>query len=225
MQKPLRNSTHRSPARLFARAIENAKPAAFPGFVEPCFPALRKVPPTGEEWVHEIKFDGYRAQAHFDKQPRILTRRGHDWTERFQVIADALSRLPANNIVLDGEVVATDDEGKLSFSLLQNSRGDRRGERRIYYAFDILYLDGFDLRAAPLIERKRVLQGLLKGAKSKRILFSDHTEADGVSVLEQACAMGLEEIVSKRRDAPYRSGKRPEWIKAKCAVAARQLGI
>jgi bifunctional non-homologous end joining protein LigD len=107
-----RRSTHRSQARFIARTLEGATPAPFPGIIEPCSPTLRKVPPTGDAWLHEIKHDGYRIQAHFDGEPCIYTRRGNEWAARMPSIAAALKALPANNIVLDGELVAVDAKGK-----------------------------------------------------------------------------------------------------------------
>ena len=109
-----RRSTHRSPARFIARTLDGAVPASFPGFIEPCTPTLRKVPPSGDGWLHEIKHDGYRVQAHFDGQPRIHTRRGNECAARMPTIAAALRGLPANNLILDGELVALDKTGKPS---------------------------------------------------------------------------------------------------------------
>ncbi len=214
-----RASTHRSQARFLARVAEGARPAPFPGFVAPCQPVLRKVPPPGEGWFHEIKHDGYRAQAQFDKRARILMRRGADWAERMPGIAAALAGLPANNVVLDGEVVAVGETGLPVFGdLAAGLRKRRPSGRVVYYAFDLLYLDGFDLRGVALAERKRVLRAFLKDSRQRRILYCDHLTGDGAEILEKACALGLEGIVSKRADAPYRSGKRPEWIKTKCAA-------
>jgi bifunctional non-homologous end joining protein LigD len=211
-----RRSTHRSPARFIARTLDGALQAPFPGFVEPCNPTLRTVPPSGEGWRHEIKHDGYR-QAHFDREPRIYTRRGNDWAARMPTIVGALKALPANNLILDGELVALDKTGKRSFYELPSALKVRVKARLIYYAFDLLYLDGFDLRRAPLIGRKRVLAELLSGVGLRLIRFCEHIDGDGATVLEHACRLGLEGIVSKRVDAPYRSGTRPEWVKTKCA--------
>jgi bifunctional non-homologous end joining protein LigD len=217
-----RRSTHRSPARFLGRVIEGAKPASFPGFVEPCNPTLRKTPPSGDEWLHEIKHDGYRAQVQFSDGVRIFTRRGHDWADRMPAIAAAVGALPVNNVILDGELVAVDAKGQAVFYELPaglTSRPTRVKARLIYYAFDLLYLDGFDLRGAALIDRKRVLEALLDNARGLQLIkYVEHIEGDGAMVLEHACKLELEGIVSKRVDAPYRSGKRPEWIKTKCAA-------
>jgi ATP-dependent DNA ligase len=131
-------------------------------------------------------------------------------------IAAALKALPANNLVLDGELVALDRTGKPSFYELPSEFKVRVKARLVYYAFDLLYLDGFDLRRAPLIGRKRILAGLLSGVGLNLIRYTEHLDGDGATVLEHACKLGLEGIVSKRADAPYRSGKRPEWVKTKC---------
>ena len=220
-----RAAAHRSSVPFDASVMPGANPAPFPGFIEPCHPALREEPPSGARWVHEIKLDGYRTQAHLQKRrPAIYTRAGHDWTLRFQTIADALAALQANDLILDGEAVVKDSRGVPDFGLLHADLAAGRKDRLLYYAFDLLYLDyafdllyleGFDLRAAPLAERKRVLAQLLAGA-SERILYAEHLEGDGAEIYQRACAMGLEGIVSKQQDAPYRSRRTGSWIKVKC---------
>ena len=211
-----RAAAHRAPARLDASVVPGAKPAPFPGFVEPCHPTLREEAPSGAAWIHEIKFDGYRAQAHLEQgKPAIYTRRGHDWTLRFQPIADALVALPASKLILDGEALVVDSRGVPDFGLLHADLAAGRQDRLLYYAFDLLYLDGFDLRGSRLAERKRMLAELLAGA-SERILYPEHLAGNGAEIHERACAMGLEGIVSKQQDAPYRSGRVESWIKVKC---------
>ncbi len=221
MQKP-RKSTHRSPARFLGRVIEGAKPAPFVGFVEPCSPTQRNAPPSGEGWLHEIKHEGYRAQAQFsDGVPCIQTQRGYDWAARMPTIAASLQALPVNNVILDGELVAVDAKGQaVSYELpsAQPGKPIRVKAQLIYYAFDLLYLDGFDLRGAAVADRKRVLQSLLDSASGVQLIkYVDHIAGDGGVVLEHACKLGLEGIVSKRAAAPYRSGRRPEWIQTRCA--------
>jgi bifunctional non-homologous end joining protein LigD len=196
--------------------VPGATPAPFPGFIEPCHPTLREEAPSGVRWVHEIKFDSYRTQAHLRSgRPAMYTRRGHDWTRRFQPIADALAKLLAADLILDGEAVVADSRGIPDFGLLHADLAASRRDRLLYYAFDLLYLDGFDLRGAPLAERKRLLAELLADA-SERILYAEHLDGDGPEIQERACAMGLEGIVSKQQDAPYRSGRVESWIKVKC---------
>jgi len=156
---PQRNS----PARFVARTLRGAKPAPFPGFVEPCLATLRDEPPAGLRWVHELKLDGYRAQASFNAdRATIYSRRGNDWTARFRPIAEALQHLPANGFIIDGEVVVPDEQGRPNFHWLQDDLAEGRTDRMLYYAFDLLWLDGFDIRAAPLVDRKRVLAEILE---------------------------------------------------------------
>jgi bifunctional non-homologous end joining protein LigD len=197
--------------------LPGATPAPHPGFIAPCEPKLRRTPPSGDRWVSEIKHDGYRVQAQLEAgRPRLFTRRGYDWTPRFAALASALTDLPANNIVLDGEVIVQGETGVADFDALQADLASGRSERMVYFAFDLLYLDGFDLRKAPLIERKRILAALLEEAKSDCFHLAQHLEVAPALVFEQACAMGLEGIVCKLRDAPYRSGDRASWLKIKC---------
>jgi hypothetical protein len=137
-------------------------------------------------WIHEIKFDGYRTQAHLrNGKPAIYTRRVYDWTWRFQTIADALATLPANDLILDGEAVVADSRGVPDFALLHADLAAGRQDRLVYCAFDLFYLDGFDLRGAPLLERKRLLVDLLADA-SERILYAEHLEGDGPEIHERA---------------------------------------
>ncbi|MTD93107.1 hypothetical protein GIW81_02025 [Hyphomicrobium sp. xq] len=216
-----RRSTHRSSARFLGRVIEGAKPAAFPGFVEPCAPTQWKIPPSGDDWLHEIKHDGYRAQAQFcEGSARVYTRRGNDWAARMPTVAASLIALPVNNVILDGELVAVDAKGQAVFYELPSSltaKPTRIKGRLVYYAFDLLYLDGFDLRGAALIDRKRVLEALLDNTSGVQLIrYVDHIGGDGELVLEHACKLGLEGVVSKRADAAYRSGRSTDWIKTKC---------
>jgi bifunctional non-homologous end joining protein LigD len=213
---PPRKSTHRSPARFIARTLRGAKPAPFPGFIVPCLATLKDEPPAGPRWVHELKLDGYRAQASFhDGRATIYSRRGNDWTARFGSIGAALQHLPANGFVIDGEVVVPDDEGRPNFGWLQDDLAEGRTDRMLYYAFDLLWLDGFDIRTAPLVDRKRILAELLEKAPHP-IVYSEHFEIEGPALYDQACRLGVEGTISKVRDAPYRSGRGETWIKVKC---------
>jgi bifunctional non-homologous end joining protein LigD len=207
-----RRSTHRSLARFIARTVEGAEPADFPGFIDPCRPILRKAPPAGAGWLHEIKHDGYRAQGQFNERSYVYTRRGHDWAARMPTIAGALGALPANKVILDGELVALDAKGRPAFYELPAELKARVKAKLVYYAFDLLYLDGFDLRATPLIERKRVLAELLNTPSLGVIRYCEHIEGDGKVVLEHACKLDLEGIVSKRAASPYRSGATTSWV-------------
>lgn len=166
------------------------------GFVAPCLPTLRDKPPLGDQWVHEIKFDGYRVQAHsLQGTPTLFTRSGYDWTDRFARIAAAVRQLPVNEIILDGEVIVQDRSGTSDFGALEADLESGRQDRFVYYAFDLLHLDGFDIRESPLEERKRVLRSLLGEAQSSSIACSEHLEIDGADMFARTTAMGLEGIV------------------------------
>jgi bifunctional non-homologous end joining protein LigD len=205
------------PASRVPTALPAATPSPFPAFIEPALATLRDKVPAAAGFVHELKLDGYRMQAHVcDGRVTLYTRSGLDWTARFPTIATDLARLQVAQIILDGEVVSADDEGRPNFSALQDDIKRKCYDRMVFYAFDLLYLDGFDTRAAPLVERKRVLQSLLAkaAATAPRILYSEHFQ-DGADLYARASAMGLEGIVSKRADAPYRSGRGEQWLKVK----------
>jgi bifunctional non-homologous end joining protein LigD len=175
--------------------------------------------PDDPAWMHEIKLDGYRIQARLDHgEVKLLTRKALDWTARFPPIAQAVADLPAEQALIDGEIVSETESGVSSFSQLQQDLSDGRTDRMVYFAFDLLHLDGRDLTGAPLIERKEMLEQLLSGLSADvPIRFSGHFEEPGSVLLEHACRMGLEGIISKRRDAPYRSGRGGDWLKIKCA--------
>ncbi len=195
--------------------------APLPDFVPPSLATLRAQAPEGPGWVHEVKFDGYRIQARLDHgKVRLLTRKALDWTAKFPNVAQAVAELPATTALLDGEIVVEDENGISSFSGLQAALKSGERKRFVYYAFDLLYLDGLDLTGEPLIERKRLLADLLSRAKALGpVRLSEHFETQGSQVHRRACEMGLEGIVSKRKDAPYRSGRSETFIKSKCANA------
>jgi len=175
--------------------------------------------PAGDEWLHEIKFDGYRMFCRIEAgNVEFISRNGQDWTARLADLAEAAALLRVKNALLDGEVVVLDEQGVSDFQLLQQAISKREGAKLLYYVFDLLFLDGFDLRAATLEYRKKVLKQLLaRSARSaKRIRFSDHLRGTGQAVYREACRARLEGVVSKRRDRPYRSGRSEEWLKAKC---------
>jgi bifunctional non-homologous end joining protein LigD len=198
-------------------ALTGAKPAPYPGFIAPCDPTLRERAPEGSDWLHEIKIDGYRAQLHIHEgRVRVFSRSGYDWTEQFSQIARAAEALSARELIIDGEATVVGKTGLPDFQALRRELAKKHTDRLIYMAFDLLYLEGHDLRALPLIERKRALQAVLAKAPSK-ISYADFVELrDGETVFRHACELGMEGIVSKRRDAPYRSGRQETWIKLKC---------
>jgi bifunctional non-homologous end joining protein LigD len=197
--------------------------APLPDFVPPSLATLRATAPSGDGWVHEIKFDGYRIQARLDDgqdhgKVRLLTRKGLDWTSKFPNIAAAVAKLPARSALIDGEIVIEDETGISSFSGLQAALKAGERDRFVYYVFDLLHLDGRDLTNLPLIERKAELARLI-GKGRGPIKYSEHFEDDGPAVLGHACDLSLEGIVSKHKDAPYRSGRSETFIKTKCANA------
>jgi bifunctional non-homologous end joining protein LigD len=214
----------RAPARRRPRStvadILGAVRTPCPGFIAPCLATSGDRVPSRGTWLHEIKHDGYRAQGHLNgTRPLIYTRNGYDWTQRLARIAEALKQLPARQVILDGEIVVTDARGIADFHLLQDDLARNQTDRLAYFVFDLLYLEGFDLRAAPLIERKKLLAQLLghTAAESSPIQLNPYIEADAAAVFEQACAMHLEGIVSKDTQSVYRSGRQESWIKIKCA--------
>jgi bifunctional non-homologous end joining protein LigD len=200
-------------------AIEDGAKAPLPGFVEPMLATLTKSPPTGERWLHEIKFDGYRLQAHVeDGKVTLWTRGGLDWTHKFgDAVPAALRDLPVRTALIDGEMVVENESGVAQFSLLQADLSDGRLDRFAYYAFDCLYLDGYDLRETALIRRKELL-GQLIGTDRGAVRYSSHFAEDGKLVLQRACALGLEGIVSKASQSVYVSGRGKSWVKAKCSA-------
>jgi bifunctional non-homologous end joining protein LigD len=181
-----------------------------------CDPTLRDEAPEGSAWVHEIKTDGYRAQLHLRAgTATVYSRRGHDWTVPFAAIAAAARELPAREAILDGEAAVLGRTGLPDFQALRRELGRPDSTRLIYHAFDLLYLDGTDLRPAALTDRKRLLRDLLQGAPPA-LLYVDHLAAEGAQVLAHACRMGLEGIVSKQARSRYRSGRQESWVKLKC---------
>jgi bifunctional non-homologous end joining protein LigD len=191
--------------------------ASLPDFVAPSLASLRTVPPSGPGWLHEIKFDGYRLEARLDRgKVQLLTRNRQDWTHRFPPIAKAVAALPAERALLDGELVVENEQGISSFSLLQTDLKEGRSDRFVYWVFDLLYLEGRDLTGEALVARKAALEKLLAGtAGDGMIRYADHFDGEGPTIVKHASELGLEGIVSKRRDAPYRSGRSDNFIKVK----------
>ncbi len=197
-------------------AIPGARKAAMPRTIEPELATLVDSVPPGAEWVHEIKYDGYRVLCKVrDGEASLITRHGKDWTDRFAPIARAAEQLPLREAILDGEVVVLEPNGTTNFQSLQNALAENRQDDLVYFAFDLLYLDGYDLRDAPLLARKEALLGLLAGGAGP-IRPGDHVEGDGEGFFRQACEYGLEGIVCKRTDLPYRAGRTKDWLKVKC---------
>jgi bifunctional non-homologous end joining protein LigD len=183
-----------------------------PGFIEPCLPSPADCPPSGSNWIHEIKHDGYRLMARRDATGvRLLTRNGYDWSARFPLILEAASELRVRSCLIDGEAVACDDNGLAVFERLRR----KHNARAVFlYAFDLLELDGVDLRREPIETRKATLASVLRGVQAG-LHLNEHFEHCGEVVFRHACRIGLEGIVSKRLGSRYRSGRSPDWLKFK----------
>lgn len=191
-----------------------------PERVEPCLALLRPAAPEGPDWLYENKWDGYRLALHIEpKGVRIITRGGHDWTHRFPTIAEAARKLGVGTAILDGEAVVLNKDGHADFGALQRSLGGRGGKRAsteaVFFAFDLLYFDGHDLTNTELSVRRHLLEDFLDDTTGA-VQFSEEAHGDGAQLLAKACSMGLEGIIAKHRDRPYRSGRTGDWIKIKC---------
>jgi bifunctional non-homologous end joining protein LigD len=207
----------RRPAKLNLSELAGAVRRNMPRQVKPQLATLSARPPDGDDWISEAKFDGYRALSSIEKgHARIHTREGHDWSERWPALVDALAQVPVKSAWLDGEVVAYDDDGNISFEALQ-TYGESPHGRLAYFVFDLPYMDGYDLTAVPLIRRKEVLRQLILDTHgSGYLFFSDHIGGETRSVFEHACMHGMEGIVAKRADARYAHVRNRDWLKVKC---------
>ncbi|WP_323689867.1 non-homologous end-joining DNA ligase [Rhizobium sp. AN64] len=224
--KPLLRDTE-APLRSKPRRKRNpAQPQLLfdpmPDRVEPALAQLKAHPPQGDQWSWELKWDGYRLAIHIEPTGvRILTRGGHDWTHRFPAIEQAARALGPATMIIDGEAVVLDDEGRPDFGLLQKSLGasgktaGNRASDAILYAFDLIYLDGHDLRNAEYRSRRHLLEDTLKGHDGA-IRLSETIDANPAILLEHVGSLGLEGIVGKQLDQPYRSGRTGDWVKIKC---------
>ncbi|HET8609161.1 MAG TPA: DNA ligase D [Burkholderiales bacterium] len=205
------------PVKIDLSQLAGAVQRGMPQQVKPQLATLSARAPEGDEWISEAKFDGYRALTRIvHGRAQIYTREGHDWSERWPALVDALSRVPVKDAWLDGEVVAYDDEGNISFEALQ-AYGESPNGRLACFVFDLPYVDGYDLTAVPLIRRKEVLRQLIPDTHgSGYLFFSDHISGDTRSVFEHACMHGMEGIVAKRADARYAHSRNRDWLKVKC---------
>jgi bifunctional non-homologous end joining protein LigD len=211
---------HSAAPRLDPASITGARKAPLPDFVEPMLASLADASPEGERWVHEIKFDGYRLEAHrAEGRVRLLTRSGLDWTGKFGAsVSEAFRALPVRDALIDGEIVVENESGASAFSLLQADLSEGRTDRFRFYAFDLIHLDGWDLREATLVDRKGLLAQLIGEEARGTLRFSGHLDESGAVVFAHACRLGLEGVVSKLRESPYRSGRGMSWIKSKCSA-------
>lgn len=184
----------------------------------PQLATLTRTPPSGDEWVHEIKLDGYRVGCLVTGgHVRLISRHGLDWTTTFPEIVTAVQALALEDALIDGELVVMLPDGRTSFEAMQQAASNRSARRAlVYFAFDLIHLEGEQIHRLPLDERKARLRALIGESKSGRIRYTEHVEGRGDDVFDQVCRMGLEGIVSKRRDLPYQPGRRGGWRKIKC---------
>ncbi len=215
-----RPSQSKSLANLASRLAHLPK-EALPVFVSPMLATMGENPPKGKDWVHEIKLDGYRTQARVQvggrAAVRLLTRTGLDWTHRMRSVAAAVANLPVTSAVFDGEVVVLDSDGMSSFANLQAAFQEGARFPLTYFVFDLLHLDGRNLRGLPLLERKEILAQVLSGTPAGGpIRISEHMEGDAKTVFDGACRLGLEGIISKFATGKYVSGRSTSWLKLKC---------
>ena len=199
--------------------IKGARKGRLPDFLPPMLASLAAAPPPGARWLHEIKFDGYRLQARIEAgRVKLLTRSGLDWTKKFgKAVPAALRDLPVGTALFDGELVVETGAGASDFSALQADLSDGRDDRFVFYLFDLLHLDGYDLTRVPLEARKALLEKLVPATEGA-LRYSGHFDENGALVLRHACRLSLEGVVSKLRDAPYREGRGKSWIKSKCSA-------
>lgn len=196
--------------------LVGAEPGPMPENVAPQLATLAESAPEGGDWIHEIKYDGYRFICRIENgEATFFTRNGHDWTYRLPALREAALELPVRSALLDGEVVFLEPTGTTSFQALQNSFRHGQSGSLVYYVFDLLYLDGVDLREVPLESRKQTLSALMSTDRG-RIRYSDHLVGNGPEFFRQAAKLSLEGIISKRRLRPYRSGRAGDWLKIKC---------
>lgn len=220
-EKDAEASTEKDPVTVWSESVASGldlegiargKSIALPEFIPPQLAVAADAPPEGPDWIHEIKHDGYRIQALIEGETvRLVTRNGHDWTQRYPSVARALSALKLRSAILDGELAALDEDGRSRFSWLSEGSAGRL----TYFVFDLLELNGASLREKPLHVRKAKLEALLP-SNNATIRFSEDLQGNGAEIARAACRMDLEGIVSKRRRAPYRSGRHPSWLKSKC---------
>jgi bifunctional non-homologous end joining protein LigD len=201
------------------RKPKNSRRAGLPDFIPLALATLATKAPAGKRWLHEIKFDGYRLQVRIDHgHVKLLTRGKLDWTAKFgKRLVAAFKALPVQTAVIDGELVVENDHGASDFSALQAALSEGRDKKFLFYAFDLLHLDGTDLRGKPLLDRKAKLERLLPADRASPLRYSAHFDEEGALVLRHACRLSLEGVVSKLRDGPYPSGRSKDWIKSKCS--------
>ena len=216
--KSLRSTSRKAggaPVRIDPAHLPGARTAGQPGFISPELATLVSKAPQGENWVHEIKYDGYRILCVLSgRQARLFSRNEKQWTDRFPEIAEAAARIPVESAILDGEIVVVDQNGRTDFQALQNMLQGVRNGRLVYFVFDIAFCAGYDVTQTPLIERKKLLRSILP--EGPPILYADHIQGEGEAVFDNACRLGLEGIISKRADSIYEHRRSRSWLKVKC---------
>jgi bifunctional non-homologous end joining protein LigD len=204
--------------RLSLSKVAGAIPAPVPKAITPQLATLVREAPLGDDWLHEIKYDGYRMLCRIeDGEARMYSRSGKNWTENFSAVARACARLPVKSAWIDGEVVALQADGRSRFQLLQNALTNQKSNALYYYVFDLLYIDGFDVRGASLLARKQLLTKLLTPPPAM-LRVSNHVQGSGTEFLAEAAKLGLEGIISKRANSTYQAGRSREWVKIKCVL-------
>jgi bifunctional non-homologous end joining protein LigD len=211
------------PAPDRSKALKEAAREKMPEFIAPQLAQEVQEPPMGDDWLHELKLDGYRIQAHITEQKHgerkvtLYSRNGLDWTHRMPGIARALASLPVKSAILDGEVVALDEKGNTSFAGLQAAFEEGKQANMTYFVFDLLHLDGHNLRGLPLLRRKEILEGLVgEAGDQSSIHYSQHVQAEGSAMFREACKLGAEGVVSKSARGKYAAGRSRDWVKSKC---------
>ena len=205
------------PAKKRSVDLGNLPSELQPSFLKPQLAKETEAPPEGPAWLHELKLDGYRMQARKDgAKVQLLTRSGLDWTARMKTIAEEIARLPVDAVTLDGEVVVLAPDGTTNFADLQAAFQENTKNPLTYFCFDLLHLNGHNLRDLPLLERKKLLEEVLKQANSEHLQYSEHLVSNGLEMFQKACKLRAEGIVSKRADAPYSGSRSGAWLKSKC---------
>jgi bifunctional non-homologous end joining protein LigD len=214
--KSQRQYVAQNDAAIIAAKLKGSKPGRMPRFIPPCLASLRDKVPDGDQWIHEIKFDGYRLQLRRDNNDiRFYTRRGYDWTSRFQKLVNAAWLLPADQFILDGEVIVPTNTGHSDFGALEDDLGAGRSDRLLFFVFDVLFIGSRSLTGCTLEDRKLVLAELLTD-QAGPIKYSEHLDGGGDRLFTRACELELEGLVSKRKDSTYRSGRSIDWTKRIC---------
>jgi bifunctional non-homologous end joining protein LigD len=222
-EQPVPGLAKKPPAPDREPILGNTPREKMPGFLSPELASSIEQPPEGDEWLHELKLDGYRIQIHVDekdgkRRARLFTRKGLDWTHRMRDVAEAAAHLPSPAVILDGEVVVLNEKGGTSFADLQAAFDEGARHALTYFAFDLLHLDGHNLRNLPLERRKTILEGLIEEHGENPLRYSSHIRAHGGAMFRRACEMGAEGIVSKLATSTYRADRSRLWLKSKCVL-------